>query len=216
MKRLIVYDLDGTLVDTLTDLSRAANEMLCHFKQEPLSPQSIRQFVGSGVHQLVARCLNTQEVQRVHEGVRVFRRFYEAHLLDESRLYPGVEEVLAYFQSRKQVVVTNKPTAYAKTILAGLRVAQYFADIVGADSGFPIKPDPTLIKTLIERFDEVPEETLLIGDSPIDIETGRQAGVWTVAVSQGFSDEATLREASPQAMVSDFPALLAMAKKINW
>ena len=216
MKRLIVYDLDGTLVDTLKDITNAANFMLAKLQAPLLTAEKVRRFIGRGMHQLVGDCLGTQDPERVAEGMRVYRAYYHEHLVDNSRLYPGAREVLEYFRLRAQAVISNKPNPYSKDLLKALGVADYFLDIIGGDSPYPRKPDPSSLKALMARAEVSSDEALLIGDSPIDVETGHQAGVLTVSLMHGLADRDELAAAGPDFIVDDFNRFLALAKEQAW
>ena len=216
MKRLILYDLDGTLVDTRLDIAQAANHMLQQLRAPALPVEAVCRFVGRGVHQLVSGCLHTDDPALIEEGVRIYRAHYTEHLLDSSRLYPGVREVLEHFKTRRQAVITNKPNPYSRQILIGLGVADYFLEIIAGDSPYPKKPDPSAVLALMEQERLTPTETCIVGDSSIDVETGRLAGVFTIGVAQGFSDDEELAAASPDAMVRDFHELLSVAKREGW
>ncbi|MBI4341634.1 MAG: HAD-IA family hydrolase [Candidatus Omnitrophica bacterium] len=216
MKRLIVYDLDGTLVDTLQDITNAANHMLKRLQRPPLAAERVRRFVGRGVAQLVAECLATDDAQRITEGLAIYRAHYREHLVDHSRLYPGARELLEHFRNRAQAVITNKPNPDSRELLRRLGVADYFLDIIGGDGPYPKKPDPAALQSTMERASASADETLLIGDSPIDVETGRRAGVPTVTVSHGLADAAELAAAHPDLAVDDFGELLGLAKSRGW
>ena len=123
----------------------------------------------------------------------IYRAYYAVHLVDQSRLYPGAVAVLTHFSARRQAVITNKPEPFSRDILRALGIEAFFCQIVGGDSDYPKKPDPASIRAVMETWGALPAETLFIGDSPIDIETGRNAGVLTVGVTHGFSDEDELR-----------------------
>ena len=215
-KRLVIYDLDGTLVDTAQDIAQAVNHAVTSLGHAPLASREIRAGVGRGVAHLIGQCLQTDDETRIAAGVQLFRDYYGAHLVDHSTLYPGTREALDYFRARTQVVLTNKPDPYAQDLLHALGIDGSFAQIVAADGHAPIKPDPSAVFALLEAYGAAPKEALMIGDSPIDVETGRRAGVLTAVVSHGFSDEADLRAARPDALVRDFPALLALAKQRAW
>ena len=216
MKQLILYDLDGTLVDTLADLTAAANHMLSALAAPTLSPDEVRQHVGSGVQELVARCLKTGDPQRVARGVELYRAYYGRHLLDHSQLYPGAHAILEHFKQRRQGVVTNKPQSYSQEILEALGVSTYLRDLVAGDAGYPKKPDPSAVRALMQREGVAAADAVFIGDSPIDVETGRNAGIATVAVLHGFTGETQLRAAAPDVVVRDFSALLAVARQRAW
>ena len=216
MKQLIIYDLDGTLVDTLEDITQAANHMLRQLQAPRLSSHEIRRFIGSGVQELVRRCLKTDDPQRIEQGIMMYRTYYALHMLDSSALYPGAQEVLDYFRPRHQAVITNKPNPYSRQILTALGVANYFLEIVAGDSMYPRKPDPTATLAIMKCQGIRPEDTLLVGDSPIDIETGRNAGVMTVGIIHGFSEREELASATPDTIVANFEELLHHAKQYGW
>ena len=213
MKRLIVYDLDGTLVDTLGDITEAANHMLRQLARAEVPAAEIRRAIGGGVQELVKRCLNTEDARAIEDGVGVFRAYYRSHLVERSRLYPGARAMLDHFKGRRQAVLTNKPASLSLEILRALSVGEYFCEVIGGESSFPKKPHPAALRALMEHAGVTPDDTLLIGDSPIDVSTGRNAGVLTIVVTHGFSDEAELREASPDALVSHFNGLLEYAMR---
>ena len=216
MKQLILYDLDGTLVDTRQDLADAANAMLRQMGQPPLPVATICRFVGQGLHHLVQECLTSDDPQWIERGAALFAAWYAEHLLDHSHLYPGVPALLAHFQSRSQAVITNKPNPFTRELLAGLRVTDYFCAVIAGDSEFPKKPDPAAVVSVMAQVQASPEQSLLIGDSPIDVQTGRAAGVLTIGVAHGFSADAALREAGPDVLVNDIHELLARARREAW
>jgi phosphoglycolate phosphatase len=142
MRRLILYDLDGTLVDTLEDITSAANHMLAELRMPPRPAVEIRGDIGRGLHQLVAACLQTDDRRRIEQGTKIYRAYYTQHLTDRSRLYPGVREVLDYFKARQQAVISNKPNPYSRDLLTALGVADYFFEIIGGETPYPKKPNP--------------------------------------------------------------------------
>lgn len=216
MKRLIIYDLDGTLVDTGEDIAEAVNAMLKELTGAALPRDAIRRCVGQGLHDLVRRCLKTDDEALVERGTVLFGDYYGRHLLDHSRLYPQARQTLDYFRDRTQAIVTNKPQPFARDLLAGLGVADYFLEIIAPGSGFPKKPDPAAVHHLMARQRLAAEEVLLVGDSLIDVETGRNAGVLTVALTHGFQDQEDLAAADPDLLVHNFEELLALARRQTW
>lgn len=216
MKRLIVYDLDGTLVDTGEDITEAVNHMLTGLSTSPLSRQEVRRFVGQGLHDLIRRCLQTEDQRLVEQGTRLFERYYAAHLIDHSTLYPGVRETLEYFKDRQQAVLTNKPDPFARDLLAALGVSGYFREVAAAGAGLPRKPDPTVLLAMMQRAGVGAGEALLVGDSVIDVDTGRRAGVLTVILMQGFEDPEDLAAAAPDVVARNFQEFLALAKQQAW
>ncbi len=216
MKSLIIYDLDGTLVDTREDIARAANHMQDQMGHPKMTTEEICRHVGRGLHALIQGCLQTEEPKMIEKGSKIYRDHYARHMLDSSRLYPGTLEILGYFKERNQAVITNKPNPFSYELLNALGVADYFFEIIPGNSGHAHKPDPGSIFHLMKNRNTGPEETLFIGDSLIDIETGRNAGVETVVLTHGFGTLDELQSAAPAAIFPDFKELLEAAKKKGW
>lgn len=216
MKRLIIYDLDGTLVDTREDIAHAVNHMLKEMAHKPLPQATIEKHVGRGLHHLVANCLGTRDSKPVEKGARLYRQYYAEHMMDHTQLYPGALDMLNYFKDRLQAVITNKPNPFTEQMLKALGVAKYFSDIVAGDTDFPKKPDPSAVLFILQREKIKSDEALFIGDSLVDIETGRNAGIETVVTCHGFTCEEELQSANPHAVVRDFKELLELIKKKGW
>lgn len=216
MKRLIIYDLDGTLVDTLEDIARATNHMLTQLRAEPLPLEDIRKLIGRGLPDLVRGSLKTDDEERLVRGIQIYRAYYTHHLLDHSRLYSGAEAILEHFRRRRQAVVTNKPDPYSREILEALGVADYFFEIVTGSSFHPKKPHPAAVLALMRCEEVSPEETMLVGDSPIDVQTGRSAGVFTVCLTHGLASRDELASADPDLMAASFEELLGLAEARGW
>lgn len=215
-KRLILYDLDGTLVDTQEDIAQAVNHALRALGRSPLARDRVRRAVGHGLHELMGQCLDTTDPRRIEEGIARFRVYYAEHLTDHSRLYPHVKELLEYFRDRTQVVLTNKPNPFAGDVLRALGVEGYFADIIAADDGFPNKPDPAAVTAMQQKIGATAAQTLLIGDSEIDLEVGRRAGIQTAIVAQGFVDRRELLALAPEIMVENLRELITLAQSRGW
>ncbi len=213
---MILYDLDGTLADTRKDIAQAANHMRAQMQLRPLPDQAICGYVGLGLRKLVQSCLGTEEDRRTEEGMRIYRAFYAEHLLDHTVLYPGVREALEFFRPRQQAVVTNKPNPYSRQILEGLGIVGYFFEIIAGDSEYAKKPDPESLLAIMSRQGISASEAVLVGDSAIDVETGARAGVFTVGVTHGFSDEQELKAARPDCVVDSFEQLLKFAQREGW
>ncbi len=216
MKRLIIYDLDGTLVDTREDIACAANDMLKKLGGSPLTTAAVAAFVGKGLHALIRGCLKTEDPKKIEQGSKIYRAYYAEHMLDHSKLYPGAVEFLEYFKLRKQAVITNKPNPYSREILEALGIARYFIEIVAGDSDYPKKPDPAAVLSVMKREKVNPSSTLFVGDSAIDIETARNAGISAAVVTHGFSHRDELQSKRPDALVKDFFELLSQARKERW
>ena len=195
--RLLIFDLDGTLVDSAADIAAAVNHTLEVLGEPRLPAEAIRDNVGDGVLELLRRCLVRNHPDRIREAVATFREYYGAHLTDRTRLYPGVPEMLERFSHRAKAVLTNKPERFAGPILEGLGVRSRFHAVLGGDGTSVPKPSAEPVHGLLERFDCEPGRAVIIGDSPVDVETGRLAGILTCAVTYGYRSRAELEAAAP-------------------
>jgi len=187
--RLIVFDLDGTLVDSRRDLSDAANALLESCGAAPLSEEQIGRMVGDGAATLVARVFEAGGLERPADALERFLALYDQRLLDHTRPYPGMVAVLEVLGLRATLaVLTNKPLASTRRILAGLDLARHFAEdaVVGGDGPFPRKPDPAGLRHLIARAKVPAESALLVGDSIIDWRTARAALTPMCVARYGF------------------------------
>lgn len=206
---LLVFDLDGTLVDSEQDLALSVNYTLENMERAKLPQKTIASYVGQGVTVLIQRALGGQEAEAdVERGVKIFLEEYRKHMLDHTVAYPGVREALGELRGRKLAVLTNKPVNFSRAILAGLGLDGYFLKVYGGNSFAAKKPDPTGIKTLMAEFAVPASKSLMIGDSSTDIETGRNAGAWTCGVTYGISSS-TLAECAPDLLVADLRELAA-------
>jgi phosphoglycolate phosphatase len=210
--RLVVFDLDGTLVDSSRDLTTATNAALAAVAPgvPPLSLAVVRSFVGEGAGVLIARSLAQAGIRKTAEEVLpAFLDRYRRCLLETTRLYPGVLETLERLGGRTLAVLTNKPGDMSRAILAGLGVASRFARIYGGGDFPGRKPDPAGLLLLLDELGVRPQEAVLVGDSAVDVRTGQAAGVPTVGVTYGLNPE-SLREAPPDVAISDIRDLLPL------
>ena len=185
----LIFDLDGTLVDSKADLAVATNVMLESFGLTPLSIEKVTSYIGDGVRILVERAFGPEHVHLVPQGFAVFMEYYLAHLLDRTRPYDGIPQFLSAARARGIIlsVLTNKPEAPSRTILEGVGLAHFFRAVIGGDTLSVRKPDPRGVVHLQELTKVASEATLIIGDSPIDVKTGEAAGIATCGVTWGFA-----------------------------
>jgi len=210
--RLVVFDLDGTLIDASRDLATAVNRALGTMAPgTPAIPEArIRSFIGEGALLLVARSLAFAGLDlSLPDLQRVFLDCYRGCLLDTTVLYPGVLDTLDALADRTLAVLTNKPGDLSRTILQGLGVASRFARIYGGGDLPARKPDPIGLHRLLEENGLSVDAAVLVGDSAVDIKTGRAAGVRTVGVTYGFDPGGLLRE-GPDVVIDDIRALPAV------
>jgi len=208
--QLVVFDLDGTLADTKKDLALSVNAMRELMGLGPLPLEAVTSYIGHGVTVLIKRALGDQAADGdVQKGLGFFLDHYARHLLDNTVAYTGVPEALEQLRNLKLAILTNKPTKFSREIVAGLGLARYFFEIYGGDSFSLKKPDPIGIKTLMSDSSTPAGQTLMVGDSDTDVQTGRNAGVWTCGVTYGFAPEA-LKKAGPDLLLDDLRDLPRM------
>jgi phosphoglycolate phosphatase len=234
--RLLVFDLDGTLIDSRLDLIHSINATLRHFERAELPGDVIASYVGDGAPVLVQRALFGQsaEGEAVDEklfdaALMYFLGYYRMHKLDHTTVYEGIPETLAALANgsgsadtpfdspsqgpgslsagpvrggarRLMAVLTNKPVRPSQDIVQALGMGDYFVRVYGGNSFATKKPDPLGVRTLLEETGVAPEEALMIGDSSIDVLTGRNAGLWTCGVTYGFAPH-SLEEVTPDVVI---------------
>lgn len=187
---LIMFDLDGTLIDSAPDLAAAVNTMLAGYGREPLALGEVRKMVGDGVAMLVARALAARDCAHADaaEAERSFMRHYESAATVLTTVFPGVATALQALSTAgiALAVCTNKPAHLARGILDALGLAGYFARVVGGDTLPFRKPDPRVLRTLMAEFAAQPDSSLLVGDSEVDAATARAASVPFVLMKHGY------------------------------
>jgi len=209
--RLLIFDLDGTLVDSKTDLALSVNAVREMMGLGALPHDLIASYVGHGITTLIRRALGDQATnENIEKATALFLRYYRDHMLDNSVMYPGVRETLETLGGRTLAVLTNKPVIFSREMLTRLGVAGRFAFIYGGNSFEQKKPDPVGVNKLLGDTGVRPRQTMIVGDSDTDVLTGRNAGVWTCAVTYGYGAEG-LRACPPDILLDDFrelPSLL--------
>ena len=187
---LVIFDLDGTLIDSAADLAVAINVMLAGYGREPLAVAEVRRMVGDGVAMLVARALAARDCRPAEPTAaeRAFMRHYESGATTLTTVFPGAVQALQALQAAgiPLAVCTNKPARPTAAVLAGLGLDGYFARVIGGDSLPFRKPDPRVVVALLEAFSARPESSLLVGDSEVDAATASAAGVPFVLMKHGY------------------------------
>lgn len=195
--KLLIFDMDGTLANTLEDLAEAANFSLRRLQRPELSLVQVQSFVGDGMKKLLERAMGPSSAAELAQAVTVFQQYYTEHCLDHTRLYPGVPEMLRHYAGHAKAVLTNKPHHYALPIAEGLGLASVMDLVIGGQPEIALKPAPDGIRLILERLQCRPEEAVMIGDSSSDILAGKAAGSYTCAVTYGYRDGEHLRSFQP-------------------
>ena len=205
--QLVVFDLDGTLVDSKQDLALSVNAVRGEMGLSPLPLDLIASYIGHGATELVRRALGTLgSSENVEKGLAFFLSYYREHMLDHTTPYPGVPEALEKLRSHKLAVLTNKPVIFSREMLTRLGFAPYFAFVYGGNSFPQKKPDPVGLHKMMEDLAISAAQTIMVGDSDTDVLTGRNARVWTCGVTYGFGAE-TLEQAPPDFVIDDLREL---------
>jgi len=200
---LLIFDLDGTLIDSKLDLAQAVNATRAHMGMGPLENERVYAYVGNGAPVLIRRALGDQASEaQVQEALEFFLAYYRAHPLDFTRLYPGVRESLERLSAagKRMAVLTNKPVRISRAILDGLGVQGYFFQVYGGNSFEFKKPHPAGVEALMCEAGVGRDATLMVGDSAVDVETARNAGILCCGVTYGFQPE-TLADPAPDKLV---------------
>ncbi|MDD5544725.1 MAG: HAD-IA family hydrolase [Acidobacteriia bacterium] len=214
--RLLIFDLDGTLIDSRQDLVNSSNHLRAVMARPPLDDTTISSYVGDGARFLVRRLLDgSADEALVDRGLKIFLEYYRQHMLDHTVLYPGVLEALNEIKlspagsARTMTVLTNKPVRFSRLILEGLGVANHFRSIYGGNSFEQKKPDPMGCRIILEETGIAPEAALMVGDSDVDILTGRNADIATCGVTYGLGLE-RMKATPPDVQVDDLRELAAL------
>ena len=187
---MLIFDLDGTLVDSKKDLTASVNHVRLTFGFPQLTEREIAGYIGDGAQMLIRRALGPEVSEAdVQSGLQQFLSYYREHMLDQSVLYPGVEEALKRLRDFRLAVLTNKPIRFSRMMLEGLGILRCFTAVYGGNSFDRKKPDPVGIFQILSDTNGEAEHAWMIGDSAVDVLTGRNAGVKTCGVSWGYATE---------------------------
>ena len=210
MRSVLIFDLDGTLVDSKKDLTASVNHIRQQFDLPHLTEEEIARFIGNGALMLIRRVLGAKATEtNVQAGLQMFLSYYRAHMLDCTALYPGVRETLDRLTDCKLAVLTNKPVHFSCAMLDGLGIYKHFAAVYGGNSFDHKKPDPVGVFQILSDTKGNRERTWMIGDSGVDVLTGRNAGIKTCGVTYGYATE-TFKDAPPDFLIDNFSDLEAL------
>jgi phosphoglycolate phosphatase len=216
VKPVLIFDLDGTLADSKKDLTASVNHVRSRFGQTALSEAEVAGFIGDGALMLVRRALGPAipEVE-IQQALQTFLSYYRAHMLDETTLYPGVQQTLAALGATCDLaVLTNKPIRFSISMLEGLGIRGHFAVVYGGNSFERKKPDPSGVLQILQDTGGAPENTWMIGDSAVDVLTGRNAGVATCGVTWGYAAD-TFSTTPPDVKIDRFEEVAGLIERRN-
>ena len=212
--KLLIFDLDGTLVDSRIDLSNSVNAMLRHYSRPELPAEVIASYIGNGAPMLVRRALGDPDDENfVQEALLYFMAYYREHKLDTTYVYPGIEQALEAIRTRGNgnapcmAVLSNKPVGPSRGIVDALGLGRFFFQVYGGNSFHTKKPDPVGVQALLGESGARANETVIIGDSDTDMITARNAGIYCLGVTYGLAPH-TLEDAPPDVLI-DHPEELA-------
>jgi phosphoglycolate phosphatase len=205
--RLLIFDLDGTLIDSRLDLIHSVNAMLRYLGRPELAGDVIASYVGDGAPALVRRALgDTDDESLLRKALEYFLGYYRLHKLDHTTVYKGIPEVLSGLAQpsngvhRLMTVLSNKPVHPSRDIVQALGLGDFFVRVYGGNSFSTKKPDPLGARTILQETGVAPDEALIIGDSSVDVFTGCNAGMWTCGVTYGFAPH-SLEAAAPDVVI---------------
>lgn len=212
-RQVLIFDLDGTLIDSRRDLATGINLMRRHYGLSPLPVETVAGYIGEGIRNLVTRSLSDAPFAvDLEEAVRLDTEFYSQHIHDDTTLYPGVRKGLEQLDRAGHVLtlLSNKPGAASREILRHFEIEALFASIIGGDSGCPLKPDPEAVFVILRAVNGAPGDTWMIGDNHTDIAVAHRAGIHSIFAAYGFG---TLRAETPERTVAGFDEVVALFLK---
>ena len=209
---LIIFDLDGTLVDSRKDIGNAVNFVLKEVGLRGKTITEISSYIGMGVEVLIRKSLGEAQDILLPKALSIFEEYYRKHSTDNSVLYPGVKEILEYFKDKKKIILTNRNYDFALLTLKACDIYDYFVDIIGGDDIGCMKPSSCPLDQIIHRLDIDKGRTIIVGDMDIDILAGKSAGIITCAVTYGIGKKEDILKANPDYIIDN---LFKLRETIN-
>lgn len=205
---LMIFDFDGTLVRSGRDIAVSVNHTLTTLGIAPLKMEKIIEFVGDGVEKLIGRSLSEEAGDRFNEAMEIFIAQYQEHMLDTTEVYPGVRRALNHFHDKRKIILTNKRHIFTSRIAKRLKIADFFDEIIGADSAPYKKPDPRLMPPILKRYKTEKNCAVVIGDGVNDILLARNTGVLSCAFLNGLGRRDDLLSLKPDFSCEDISELM--------
>lgn len=209
---VIIFDLDGVIINSATDIANAVLYALKYFNRPLLPKDEIISYVGRGAENLVRKSFKECGDDIIRKAMPIYLDYYLNNCIVETRLYSHVQETLEYLKDKKIALVTNKPEDLSRKILAGLKVNEYFDLVVGPESVKKMKPDPEGLLKVLAAFDEHTGKAIMVGDSYTDVEAGKKAGIYTCGAAYGLGSVDELIKSSPDFVISDIIELTDILK----
>lgn len=208
----VVFDLDGTLINSKKDIVVAVNNTLIELKLPTLSEKVIAGFLGYGVETLIRCCIGEESIHKMDNALEIYREYYSDNCTVYTTLYPGVKETLEFLIKRgiSVALATNKMISISRKILRYFGIEEYFSYLLGSESVRNKKPDPEIINILLEITKHRPENMLFVGDSEIDILCGKNAKTHTCAVTYGIGTTKSIIKANPDFLITDLRKLILL------
>lgn len=210
---LLIFDVDGTLIDSRKDIVKAVNYTLRKLGLKEKSFDQVVSYIGTGMRDLMRRSLEEENLHLIEKGLSIFRDFYSAHSADETKPYPNVIETLEYFKDKTKAVVTNRDRQFAELTLRIMGLDKYFKMIVGGDDERCIKPMACPLDNILREFSTDKKKAVIIGDMDLDIITGKNAGALTCGVTYGIGRREDILKAEPDFVIDDLSELKNIIKK---
>jgi phosphoglycolate phosphatase len=212
--RGIIFDFDGTLIDSYEAIAESLNHVRSTFELSPLPMEEIKGMVGHGLEQLIDRAVGPD---RIEEGVKLFRQSYATLCERKTSILPQVKETLDELDRRgyRMAIATNKPSYFARDILRALEIEHLFAEVLGPNDVQRPKPDPEMLESIMMRVGLSPDEVVYIGDMLIDIEVARRAGVAAYAIPTGSASRESLLQGRPDRVLHRFSDLLTVLPTVS-
>ncbi len=201
--QFIIFDLDGTLVDSKNDIIQAVNFTLRKIGVEERKSHEISSYIGTGVHDLLKKSLGGKKDLFFEKALSVFQEYFSTHYADTSILYPNVKKILNYFKDKKKVIVTNRNHQFAVLTLKALGIYKYFIDVVGGDDVECSKPNACPLNKALSKFKVKKEKAIIVGDMDLDVLAGKEAGILTCAVTYGLGKKEDIVKADPDYIIDD-------------
>lgn len=209
---LMIFDLDGTLIDSRQDIANAVNHTLREIGLKEKSMEEISSYIGTGVEDLIRKSIDGKADCCFEKAFSIMSEYYRKHSFDNTRLFPGVKDILEHFKSKRKIIITNRKREYAVEMLKALNIYDYFEYVAGGDNLGCMKPSSCPLEKAMQKFKMNKEKTIMIGDMHIDILAGKKAGIATCAVTYGIGKKEDIIKAGPDYIINDIAELKKIIK----